>query len=114
MAHIVIVDPNQSIRKLLGYIVSLLDWTSYLAASGREVWQLIEKTPPDLIIAEVDLNKMSGIELVWNMSQNRMLAHIPVILMGSPYQENDRCLQDAPLLSLSLFLWKSFFSYYLT
>ncbi len=89
MAHIVIVDPDQSIRKLLGYIVSLLDWTSYLAASGREVWQLIEKTPPDLIIAEVDLNKMSGIELVWNMSQDRMLAHIPVILMGSPYQEND-------------------------
>jgi CheY-like chemotaxis protein len=89
MAHIVIVDPDQSIRKLLEYIVSLLDWTSHLAASAGEVWQLIQKAPPDLIIADVDLNKMSGIELVWNMSRHPVLSHVPVVLMGSPYQEND-------------------------
>jgi CheY-like chemotaxis protein len=89
MAHIVIVDPDQSIRKLLGCIVSLLDWTSHLAASAGEVWQLIQKAPPDLIIAEVELNKMSGIELVWNMNRDPILSHIPEILVGSPYQKDD-------------------------
>jgi|SRR5918992_5018223 two-component system chemotaxis sensor kinase CheA len=89
MAHIVIADPDQSIRKLLEQIVSLLGWTCDMAASGGEAWQLITKVQPDLVIAEVELSKMNGIELAWRMKHHPLLFHIPVILMGSPHQKDD-------------------------
>lgn len=92
MAHVVIADPDQSIRNLLKQIVGLLGWTCDLAASGEEAWRLIEKAEkarPDLVISEVELSKMSGIELVGAMKQHPFLFHIPVILMGPPHQKDD-------------------------
>jgi CheY-like chemotaxis protein len=89
MTHIVIADPDSSIRNLLKQVVGLLGWTCDLAASGGEAWQLIKKTQPDLVIAEVEMSKMSGIELVGTMKYHSFLFHIPVIVISSPHQKID-------------------------
>jgi two-component system, chemotaxis family, chemotaxis protein CheY len=89
MAYIIIADPDQSIRKLLENIVRLLGWTCDMAASGGEAWQLIERAQSDLVIAEVELSKMSGIELACTMRHYPYLCHIPVLLMSSLHQKDD-------------------------
>jgi CheY-like chemotaxis protein len=89
MTHIVIADPDPSIRNLLKQVAGLLGWTCDLAASGGEAWQLIKKTQPDLVIAEVEMSKMSGSELVGTTKYHSFLFHIPVIVISSPHQKID-------------------------
>jgi CheY-like chemotaxis protein len=50
---------------------------------------MVEKAPPDLVIAEVELGNMSGLELAGVMRHHPGLFHIPSLLMGLPYLKDD-------------------------
>ena len=55
----------------------------------RKAWHLIENRHPGLVIAEVNLSKLNGTELVWSMKLNPFLSSIPVVLMGSLNREGE-------------------------
>jgi signal transduction histidine kinase/DNA-binding response OmpR family regulator len=77
---ILIVDDDESIRQ---YLVNLFK-DNYLirqADNGKAGLESAQKHLPDLIISDIHMQPMNGIDLCKAVKQNEQLSHIPVILL---------------------------------
>jgi two-component system sensor histidine kinase and response regulator WspE len=73
-------------RKLLenqGYQVTV-------AVDGIEGWYAVSTNNYDLVISDVDMPRLNGIELVKKIKTTQKLAHIPVIIVSYKDREQDR------------------------
>lgn len=83
----IIVDDNAEMRSYISTIFSD-SFNIYEAEDGREGLDIIKKEYPDIVISDIRMKSMSGIELCEQMKKNSQLAHIPVILLtGSSAEE---------------------------
>lgn len=77
--HILIVDENNKLKSVLN---SVFDSKYKIVSinSGKEAWYFIQKEIPDLIISDVLMAEMNGLELCELVKSTFDTAHIPVIL----------------------------------
>jgi CheY-like chemotaxis protein len=87
MALVVIADEDYGVLYLLAILIDRLGWTSDMAANGAEAWEMVSRQTPDVVIAEVDLPGMSGLDLLRAIKSSPSLAHTAVVLMGSQDDE---------------------------
>ena len=83
MVHVVIADDDDIVRYLVEQIVSILGWTFDSAMNGMQALRLIEGAMPALVISDVRMPGMNGIELLRAIKSNPRLSHIPVVLTSS-------------------------------
>ncbi len=60
------------------------------ASSGNEALKKIRKTLPDLIISDIMMPGMNGVELCRRIKTDRSLSHIPFILLTAKYTEEQQ------------------------
>ncbi|MDO4163370.1 MAG: two-component regulator propeller domain-containing protein [Bacteroides sp.] len=77
---ILIVEDNKDMRT---YISSLLKGKYQLmeAENGEEALELVEKTMPDLIISDLMMPVMDGMELSRRIKENLATSHIPFLML---------------------------------
>jgi CheY-like chemotaxis protein len=63
-----------------GMILRRLDYDVYIANSGEDALKLIEAAVPELIITELSLQQMSGLELLIHLRHNPLTKSIPVVI----------------------------------
>ncbi|MBX9189247.1 response regulator [Bacteroides sp. K03] len=86
---ILIIEDNDELRRFL--ITILRDRYSVLeAANGKQGLEIISKELPDLIVSDVMMPEMDGIELLEAVKANRDTSHIPVILLSAKASVDDR------------------------
>lgn len=79
MSNILIVDDEQSYRQLLSLVFDGDGHTMRTATNGREALKALEKEPADLIISDVKMPDMDGIEMLRAVRET--LPDLGVILM---------------------------------
>jgi signal transduction histidine kinase/ligand-binding sensor domain-containing protein/DNA-binding response OmpR family regulator len=86
---VLIVEDNYDLRK---YIVSQLSalYNILEANDGEEGYSLAINETPDLIISDVVMPKMSGIELCAKVKENIATSHIPLILLTAKVSVDDK------------------------
>lgn len=77
---ILIVDDNQEIRNYIKRIFAA-EYIVYEAADGEAGLDAIRKYLPDVIISDIVMAGMSGLELCRVIKQDTTLSHIPIILL---------------------------------
>jgi YesN/AraC family two-component response regulator len=77
---ILIVEDDEQIRQYLHQIFQN-KFIIQEAENGKKGLELAQKYLPDLIISDVHMQVMNGIELCKNIKENQTLNHIPVILL---------------------------------
>ena len=87
MIHVVIADDDAVIRDLVGRIVTLLGWTSDIAVNGLQAKEMVEGLVPDLVVTDVSMSGMNGIDLLRIIKASPRLSQIPVVLMSATDQE---------------------------
>ena len=77
---LLIVDDDPQLRQ---YIAQIFNdkFVIYEAESGEEGLKLAEQNIPDIIISDVTMGEMNGIELIKSIKATASLSHIPVILL---------------------------------
>jgi len=60
------------------------------AQNGQEAWNLLRLHEYDLLISDVDMPQMNGIELVTRVRENPRMARMPVIILSYKNNEPDR------------------------
>lgn len=77
---ILIVDDNEEMRN---YIVGVFkeDFTIFQAQDGNYALQIIRKYHPDIIISDVMMENLDGIELCETIKNDSTISHIPIILL---------------------------------
>lgn len=51
------------------------------ASNGRKGWEMLQETTPDLVVSDVMMPELDGIELCKKLKHTPQTAHIPVILL---------------------------------
>ena len=79
-ATILIVEDNDDIRQLLRTVLSPY-YRILTAVDGQEGLEVIRDEMPDIIISDVLMPNMSGIELCKIIKEDFAICHIPVVLL---------------------------------
>ena len=86
---VLVVDDNAEMRQ---YVAQLLggDYDVRQAADGKEGLDTALRTVPDLIVCDVMMPVMDGLEMCRRVKEATATSHVPVILLTSNAQENQR------------------------
>ena len=79
MAKILIADDELSMRQFLEILLKKEGHEVLCAADGEEAFALFQKVPCDLLISDIKMPKMDGIELLQRVKDG--YGHIPVIMI---------------------------------
>lgn len=87
-ATILIVDDQELNRKVVGTVLSMTGHEVLTAGSGEEAVQLLSTTVPDLILLDVLMPDMDGLELCRKIKEQPVLEGIPVIFLSAADDKN--------------------------
>ena len=82
-ASILIVDDDQSIRDLLRLHLSSAGYEVHVAEDAISAGYMVLRSPPDLIITDINMPHMDGFEFVAALRADAALPRIPVIFLTS-------------------------------
>ena len=88
--HILIVDDSHTVREMQRRLLVRAGYSVSTAQNGQEAWNLLRLNDYDLLISDVDMPQMNGIELVSKIRENPRLASLPVIILSYKDREEDR------------------------
>ncbi len=77
---ILVIDDNEQIRTYIKKIFSQ-EYNVLEAWSGKQGLETIKKYLPHMVISDIVMGEMSGLELCKTMKQDTSINHIPVILL---------------------------------
>jgi|GEM_PF-1043222 len=62
---VVVAEDNDDYRQVLGQILGLYGFSPVrLACDGQEAWDMLQEAPTDLLITDINMPRMSGVELM--------------------------------------------------
>jgi len=75
-----VVEDNDELR---GFIVQSLEQTYHIleSANGLQAWETAIEHVPDIIVSDVTMPEMNGLELCLKLKQEEKTNHIPVIML---------------------------------
>ena len=84
------VEDDASIRDIEVYALNSTGLAAEGFADGAAFWQALQKTQPELVVRDVMLPEIDGIELLRRMKADAALREIPVIMATAKGAEYDK------------------------
>jgi two-component system chemotaxis response regulator CheY len=88
--NLLIVDDSAVTRKMVRRAVGLcgLDiGTVHEAGNGEEALAQLAQHRVDLVLADINMPVMNGMEMVERMSQDPVMSKVPVVIVATPMSE---------------------------
>jgi len=87
---ILIVEDDKHISKLVKYNLEKAGFECIVTVTGEEALEILDKDPIDLIILDIMLPKMDGLQTCKIIKQDKKLSFIPIIMLTAKGEEVDR------------------------
>lgn len=87
--HILVADDDPHIREVISYALEKADMSVILAHDGKQALQCMEQTPCDLIVLDINMPEMDGLECCREI---RKTSEVPILFLSSRDDEIDRIL----------------------
>lgn len=84
---ILVVDDEDDILSLLQYNLGVEGYTTVLARDGVEALEKASSEKPELIILDIMMPRMDGIEVCRRLRQDAQLRHIPILMLTARNEE---------------------------
>ena len=92
MNRVLIVDDDPDILVLVSYHMQLEGYEALRAGTGRQALEIVSQENPDLIILDLMLPDLDGIEVCRNLRRDENSRNIPVIMLSARTEEADRVM----------------------
>ncbi|MFZ5831607.1 MAG: hybrid sensor histidine kinase/response regulator [Planctomycetota bacterium] len=90
--RILVVDDSITVREVERQLLANQGYLVEVAVDGMEGWNLVRGGGFDLVISDVDMPRMNGLDLVRRMKADTRLQAIPVVIVSYKDREDDRLL----------------------
>lgn len=89
--HILFIDDDEIERLKFNRICKQSEYKTTItqAENGEEALQRIEEKLPQLIILDLNMPKMNGIEFLSILRKNERLKYIPIVVLSSSDNQDD-------------------------
>jgi CheY-like chemotaxis protein len=104
MKTILIVDDSSVLRKLVSHILKAAGTSIVEAEDGFDAMEKLALVEPDLIIVDLNMPKMDGIEFVKNLRAHYRFLDTPIIMLTTSKDEELR--REALEAGINVFLNK--------
>jgi two-component system chemotaxis sensor kinase CheA len=105
--QILAVDDSPTTRQLIRSTLEAAGYRVRTAANGMEAWHLVCSEPFALVVSDVSMPGLTGMDLLGRIRAHARLASIPVILVTG--QENDQDRQMGLEMGANAYVLKSQF-----
>lgn len=91
MKTILIVEDSATTRALIRAVIDELgDVETVEASSGFEALKMLPQQEYDLIITDINMPDINGLELISFVRNNPRYAHLPIIIVSTERSEEDK------------------------
>jgi PleD family two-component response regulator len=80
---VLLIEDNEAVVDSIQRALGAADYKVVLANSAKTAFASIFKSPPDIIILDINLPDLDGFHVAQELKKNMMLRHIPVIVLSS-------------------------------
>ena len=87
--HILIVEDDENIQQLVGYNLTKAGYHTTYADTGEQALSVLAKAKPDLILLDLMLPEISGVEVCKAVKTEKQTSHIPIIILTAKGEEED-------------------------
>lgn len=87
---VLVVDDSSSIRAIIKKIIKVSGFevsAFFDASDGKEALAVMEAGRVDLVLTDINMPEMNGLELITRMKQDPALASIPVVVVSTEGSE---------------------------
>ncbi|WP_432261133.1 hybrid sensor histidine kinase/response regulator [Cupriavidus sp. TMH.W2] len=88
--RVLVVDDSLTVRELQRKLLAGRGYDVAVAVDGMDGWNMLRAEPFDLVITDIDMPRMDGIELVRRIRQDAALRQLPVMVVSYKDREQDR------------------------
>lgn len=106
MRHVLLIEDEANIAEALRFILSRDGWSVSVVADGALGLAAVAALHPDLVILDLMLPSLSGLEVVAALRADAATAALPVLMLTAKGQERDRAAAEAA--GVSDFMTKPF------
>jgi two-component system chemotaxis response regulator CheY len=107
--NVLLVDDSETMRAMIRRVIKLSGFEAdniYEASNGREALEVLDKNWVDLVLTDIHMPEMDGLEFLRLLRANPVLARLPVIVVTS--EGSEQPLREALALGAKTCLRKPF------
>jgi CheY-like chemotaxis protein len=90
MKRIFVVEDNPAIRELVLELVSSFGYAGQGVSDGADLLARLEECVPDLVVMDVRMPNMDGLQTIRRIRENASLKHLRVIALTASAMRGDR------------------------
>lgn len=87
--QVLIIEDEPAIAELIQFHLEREGMAAKVVHSGRSALDLIKREPPDLVILDLMLPEVGGMEICRKLKQQESTRHIPVVMVTAKGEEAD-------------------------
>ena len=91
-SRVLIVEDEPDIRELVVHHLKREGYQVSAAASGEEALRQVQAVPPDLVLLDLMMPAMDGLEVCRRLRQDPVTASLPIVMLTAKGDEVDRVL----------------------
>ncbi len=80
-ATVLVVEDNDMNQMLLEVMLKRLNHKAIFACDGKEALEILETNPVDMVLSDINMPYMDGIQLLEKIRSLYSFMHVPVVLM---------------------------------
>jgi len=90
VARVLVVEDDPDIAQLVSHYLEKAGFTTEIASSGRDALTSVAAQPPDLLVLDLMLPQVDGLEICRVVRGNTATAGVPIIMLTARAEESDR------------------------
>jgi len=103
---IMVVDDNPDLVTIVKTILEVKGFGLQIARNGKEVFNLLEKKKPDLILLDIMMPQMDGLKVLTRLKGDSNTRPIPVVLLTA--KQPDEAILGGYDISADFYITKPF------
>jgi DNA-binding response OmpR family regulator len=88
--HILIAEDDADIAGLIAHYLTKAGWSTTIVSAGDDALDLVRNQPPDVLILDLMLPGMNGLDVCRAIRADRSIASLPIIMLTARVDEADR------------------------
>ncbi len=88
--NILIVDDSESIREVVNFTLENEDYNVKIGVDGKDALKYLDGSPIDLVITDLHMPNMNGIELIKEIRAMEQYKRIPILFLTTESQTSKK------------------------